>query len=290
MKNHYFEADHIDDLYKQIIKRILQHPDFTPSPRGMEIREIIAPKIVLTNPKNSLITIPERKLSHPFAIIEKFEYLNGKHDPDRLIAYNKQFASYGNRYERFDGAYADRFNYWFEHIYKLLLTDPDTRQAVMTVYGQQDRHESKDIPCTLNHQYFIRDGKLHAVAEMRSNDMLWGFPYDVNGFVFLQEVMASWLGIPMGTYTHIAGSMHIYMDNSDRLQQLVDSAKSTESDGKQNPVFNLSYEETKQWVPVFLAAEQALRDGDFSTAAHLKAVLPEVLVEYLTRLEGKWLK
>ena len=290
MTNHYFEADNIDILYKQIITSILDDPDYISKPRGMEIKEIIAPKIVLTNPLNCLITIPERKMSYKFAVIEKFEYLFGKHDPNRLIAYNKQFENYKNKYNRFDGNYSDRFNYWFEHIYFLLKSDPDTRQAVINIYGPQDRHESKDIPCTLTNQYFIRDGKLHLVVHMRSNDMLWGFPYDVNGFVFMQEVLASWLGIPIGTYTHIVGSIHIYTDNLDKVQQLINSANSLESNRLVNPRFNLTYEETKQSLPLFIAAEEAIRTGDIVLADILSAQLPMCLWEYYKIIEEKWLE
>ena len=290
MNNHFFKKDNINDLYKDIIKTILYEPDYIVSPRGMKINEIISPKIVLTNPLNCLITIPERKMSYTFAIIEKFEYLYGKHDPIRLVAYNKQFENYNNKFGRFDGAYSDRFNYWYEYIYGLLKSDKDTRQAVITIYGLQDRHESKDIPCTLNHQYFIRDNKLHLIAEMRSNDMLWGFPYDINGFVFMQEVLASWLGIEVGTYTHIVGSMHIYTDDEKRLDQLINSLNSKTTNNIVNPRFNLTYEETKQYLPIFIAAEEAIRNGNIQIAKQLESQLPLCLFEYYEIIKEKWLK
>lgn len=281
----------VDDAYKHLIKKIYNEPDFITKPRGMEIREIVAPKIIITNPKNCLVTIPERKLSYSFAVAEKFEYLYGKHDPERLIAYNRQFASYQNDYGRFDGNYAERINGALDHIYGLLKKDPDSRQAVIPIYGKQDLHVSKDIPCTVLLHFMIRGGKLNLIVYMRSNDMLWGFPYDVNGFCFLQEVMALWLGIPLGTYTHIAGSLHIYTDNPERLQQLIDTSTSEGSTQEWNPVWDLNYEETKLYLPLFTFAEHALRTHpEGEEWKYARDLLPKVLQDYLLVLRRKWVK
>ena len=45
---------------------------------------------------------------------------------------------------------------------------------------------------------------------MRSNDLWLGFPYDVFQFTCMQVLMSMELGIELGSYTHIAGSLHIY--------------------------------------------------------------------------------
>jgi thymidylate synthase len=48
---------------------------------------------------------------------------------------------------------------------------------------------------------------------MRSNDIWMGFPYDVFSFTAMQCLMAMELGLGIGTYTHIAGSLHLYERN-----------------------------------------------------------------------------
>ena len=154
-QQNYFEADNINELYLNIIHSISNSPQYITSPRGMQIKENIGSVIKLTNPKNCLITFKERKINYAFAAIEKLEYLTGKTNPDRLCYYNSNFSTYKNKYNFFDGAYPERLAYWYRHIFNLLKTDPDTRQAVMTIYGPQDRHESADVPCTLSFQFLI---------------------------------------------------------------------------------------------------------------------------------------
>src|SRR5690606_6258337 len=98
---------------------------------------------------------------------------------------------------------------------KLLKEKPNTRQAVVSMWDSGDlfeaiRGEWKDIPCTIALQFFVRDSKLHAVAYMRSNDAWLGMPYDVFCFCATQIMIANELDLNIGTYTHVAGSMHIY--------------------------------------------------------------------------------
>jgi thymidylate synthase len=45
---------------------------------------------------------------------------------------------------------------------------------------------------------------------MRSNDLWMGFPNDVFQFTCMQIWLAMRLGVKLGTYTHIAGSLHLY--------------------------------------------------------------------------------
>lgn len=280
-----------NELYKSLIYVVDTDYDFEVNPRGKATREIIGLQFRLNNPLESLVTIKSRKLNYQFAVIEKFEYLYGKHDPERLIGYNKNMADYRGEYGYFDGNYAERFNFWLRHCYGLLKTDPDSRQAVVSIYDATARHQSKDIPCTLTLQFLIRKGKLNLLVNMRSNDLLWGTPYDVNAFCFLQEVMASWLGVELGQYIHTNGSTHIYMDPEKNYRQLIDCIKDEEVIEMKNPVFNLTFEETERYLPVFFAAEESIRKNpDHEEWKVLKGLLPRGLKEYFEILERKWIK
>lgn len=280
------EADDINTIYKYAIQTIDETPQFVVSPRGMKIKEHIVSQIVLNNPLDCLVTLKERKLNYRFAIIEKMEYLWGKHDANRIIAYNPNMKSYAGTYNYFDGNYAQRFNFWLDHIYNILKKDPDSRQAVCSIYDATARHQSNDIPCTLTLQFIIREEKLNLIVNMRSNDLLWGFPYDINAFCFLQEVMACWLRIEMGTYYHNVGSMHIYTSPPENYQQLINTSKNNQKFDMENPRWRLSYEDTKQWLPKFFYMEERMRRLEKLEPDYL----PHVLEDYLSIISTKWVK
>jgi thymidylate synthase len=100
------------------------------------------------------------------------------------------------------------FDQW-EHLKKLLRADVNSRQAVIHIKDASNE-PTKDTPCTVALQYSIREGKLYATTYMRSNDIWRGFPYDVFAFTCFQVKLAMELGVDVGTYTHIAGSLHLY--------------------------------------------------------------------------------
>lgn len=281
MAKHYFEADNVDDLYLQLIDAISKDPQYEASPRGMHVKETTGVVARLTDPKKCLITLKGRKLNYAFAAVEKLQYLSGITDPDSLIYYNANFGSYKNDYGYFDGAYPERLAYWYRHIYELLKADPDSRQAVMTIYGPQDRHKSKDIPCTVMFHFMIREGKLNMISYMRSNDVLWGFPYDTNGFCFVQQAMAAMLGVEVGYYELHAGSLHIYTEREEQLTKLLDDESTTEISYTDIPKYD-SFDALQNDLRKFWVAERELRLT--GTASEAGVNLPTWLAEYYSTI------
>ena len=249
-------GESFNQVYKEAIKEVVKHGSWV-KPRGLACLEVLNARLTLTNPLECLCTIYERKLNYAFAVFEKFEYLSGKSDPVALKSYNKNILAFLNPLtNQFDGAYGPRIKTQLDWCYKLLKEDPDTRQAVVVINDQRDRRESKDIPCTLSLQFLLRDGKLNLTATMRSNDLLWGTPYDINGFCFLQEVLASWLGVSVGVYVHNAGSLHLY---EDKQVQLESCATSKSQQFLVNPRFRLSHDDTEEALQRFWMEESSIR-------------------------------
>lgn len=112
----------------------------------------------------------------------------------------------------FWGAYGPRLVDQLPIIAGRLAADPDTRQAVTTLWDP--KHDAaggkKDHPCTTAFVFQVRDGRLNMSTLMRSNDLWWGWPYDSQQFAMLQLTLSGVLEIPVGTYTHHAVSAHLY--------------------------------------------------------------------------------
>ena len=154
-----------------------------------------------------------------------------------------KLTSYNDKTTEFDGNYGDRIhlrNPRFSDIvdheeeapsqltrcYELLKKDPSSRRAILTIHNpvwDKVDGDSKDIPCTLNLQFLIRDGKLHCICTMRSNDIWYGTPHNVMMFTFLQRAMAGWLGVQPGDYIHRANSLHMYDKHWEKAASLVDT-------------------------------------------------------------------
>lgn len=66
---------------------------------------------------------------------------------------------------------------------------------------------------------------------MRSNDLWMGFPNDVFQFTAIQVYLAMRLGYQLGSYTHIAGSLHLYERDAKKAMENIDKATDTLIDG-----------------------------------------------------------
>lgn len=96
------------------------------------------------------------------------------------------------------------------------LTDkPESRRAVMiytrpTMWSDHNAGGMSDFVCTNAVQYLIRQGKLVALVQMRSNDVIFGYRNDAAWQQFVHKKLASELGIEQGEMIWHAGSLHVY--------------------------------------------------------------------------------
>ena len=82
-----------------------------------------------------------------------------------------------------------------------------TRPSMWLDYNKGGR---SDFMCTNAVQYLIRDGAVHAVVQMRSNDAWAGFRNDRAWQQHVLEKLAKDLSLPAGTLFWQVGSLHLY--------------------------------------------------------------------------------
>lgn len=209
-----FEGNSMDEIEEKIIKYLFEE-GVEVAPRKNRCIEIIGCGFTLKNPRNRIIYNPERKFNLCFAVGELLWYLKGSNNCDMITFYNKRYSQFSDNGVDLYGAYGKRIfneinNQW-ENIIKKLQEDSESRQAVISIFEPKDLTVvSKDIPCTCHIQYFIRKNKLNCIVTMRSNDIIWGTPYDVFNFTMIQEILANILNVELGEYLHFVGSLHIY--------------------------------------------------------------------------------
>ena len=102
-----------------------------------------------------------------------------------------------------------------------LRSDPLSRRAAVSVYQAEDaiRKNSGDVPCTFGFVFHVRDEKLHATVMMRSNNAHLLLPYNLFEFSLLAEVLASELGVGLGSIYYTAASMHLYAQDFSIAEQ-----------------------------------------------------------------------
>lgn len=221
----HLQAKSMSTLYPLILGEIDKH-GFELKTRGKAIKEVEDVAFTLENPLAPIPLQRSRRFNTAYAVIEMLSlFTPGRVCVDALLYYNPNMEMFLNKDTHlFDGSYAERLTMHdqMRYAYEVLKKDPNSRRAVLDYYNAElDQHESLDICCTLNLCFRIRDGKLNATCYMRGNDILWGVPYNFTMNTFLQNVMATWLGVEIGTYTHVVGSAHYYMDKKAEVDAVI---------------------------------------------------------------------
>lgn len=94
----------------------------------------------------------------------------------------------------FSHKYFDQFACAFNE----LQTNPDSRRAQMiynrpSIWVEYDEAGKSDFICTNAQTFYIRDGKLHMVSQMRSNDVVYGYKNDYAWAQYLMDkFVKSW--------------------------------------------------------------------------------------------------
>ena len=200
-----FITDDLGKDYPRLLDRVVRVGALV-SPRGELIREVRPLILRLEFPERCIVKRPG--FSRALMWLEALSLLAGEFDKSLFEAVSPDAAKRLNAY----GAYGPRIKEQLLEAERELKRDPDSRRALVYVGRPDDLRlaHALDMPCTESLQFFKRDGKLEMIANMRSWDLVWGLSYDIPCFVALQWVMADALRLPMGTYTHIAGSGHVY--------------------------------------------------------------------------------
>lgn len=207
--------------YVDLVQHVLAWGDAV-SPRGMKTREIEDATIFIADPTNALPIGVNRGAVSGIGAIEACQLLSGTSFPKLVLDVGPMFADFTEADGTFHGSYGTRTRGQYDVAIERLKKDPDTRQAVVTIWNpERDMLErKKDYPCTILHQFRIRRNLLNMSVYMRSNDVWLGAAYDFFQFTRVQIAMASVLGVGVGTYAHHVGSLHIYEKHYEVAERL----------------------------------------------------------------------
>lgn len=171
--------------------------------------------------------------------------------------------------------YHDRMRWWsgcFDchdqilFVLEELKRNPNSRRAVIDVRNNDEDMCSDDPACLQHIQYFIRstpeypNGQLDCKVLFRSNDAMKATYMNMYALIRLQEVIATELGVHVGTYVHRSNSFHAY----ERDWELLESyAEAVFHRGKTRPLY---YDYKGDWeeqmnaaVPEILKKVEAMK-------------------------------
>lgn len=208
-----------NDLWKIALEEIHKNGH-----RQKDTIEISQAVLTLRDPLQKWVSDRSPAMSIAFALVELVWIFSGSNKRTIIDYWNPAYKKYAadEQSDIYHGAYGYRLKHYngidqIERAYSALSNCPENRQTILLYWDPlQDmpllngKSQSSDIPCNICSMLKIRDGKLEWTQVMRSNDVFKGLPYNLVQFTSLQEILAGWLGVEVGTYTHLSDSLHLY--------------------------------------------------------------------------------
>ena len=259
----------LDDLLRSVVEFVLDRGERTIPTKGPAL-DTWAASLRLTNPRARLSRTEGRGRLFS-ALGELCWYLSGSNDTDHIAHYIRAYRTYDEA-GKVHGGYGPRLfdadgPGQVDYVINALRANPWTRKAVIQLFDRSDvaaPHE--DVPCTCTLQFLIREGRLHLVTYMRSNDAWLGLPHDIFCFTMFQELVAVSTGYPLGEYQHFVGSLHLYEANINEAERFM-------GEGWQSTLHEMApMPEQDPWssIETLLGLERDIREGATLTAAHVE--------------------
>ena len=109
----------------------------------------------------------------------------------------------------------DKYFRQYDNVITELLNNKDSRRACMvynrpSIWVEYDENFKNDFICTNAVTYYIRDGLLHSVVQMRSNDVVFGYKNDYAWQSYVLGALSLDIEVPVGNITWQVQNLHVY--------------------------------------------------------------------------------
>jgi thymidylate synthase len=227
--------------YFELLKKIIDRGKIITS-RGLETKELISEKIIISNKHNFYSVDKVRELSSidKYLFGELCWYFSCNPKVDGILKYSKFWDKIKNE----DGTVNSNYGYLifgkknksgytqFNWALDQLVSDKNTRKSII-LYNDKDYFYTNnlDFVCTQLQQFFIRDGKLTSLVFIRSSDVIRGLTFDIPFWSIVQQRLLIHYNllredkIKLGELHIFLGSVHIYKEHYKLVNDMLNGEK-----------------------------------------------------------------
>lgn len=204
-QNTIITADTIDDLVRQGVQHILKNGDRIDARSGAALQAYTT-TYVLTEPTARIHTLRAPQ-SIQYLARELHAYFIGSQNVEDGLA---QAAPLWRTLSDPNGNVCSNYGYYvfhqktpfgvtqFDWVRECFKKNRDTRKAFININNISHKTDTKDFPCTIGLQFFLRGNVMNCEVASRSTDVITGLPYDMGFFSLVNELVAGAVGADLG--------------------------------------------------------------------------------------------
>lgn len=137
-------------------------------------------------------------------------------------AFAKKYGDLGNVYgkqwrswEGADGQVYDQIQYIIDEIKR----NPNSRRLLCNSWSASELDSQLLPPCHYAFQFYVMDGKLSCMFNMRSNDVFLGLPFNIASYALLTHLIAHECGLEVGELIYTGADVHIYLNHIEQVKE-----------------------------------------------------------------------
>lgn len=119
--------------------------------------------------------------------------------------------------------------------------NPYSRRIMTNLYNHHDLHEMNLYPCAYSMTFHVDNGRLNAILNQRSQDMLTANNWNVAQYAVLVMMFAQVSGLKAGELVHVIVDAHIYDRHVPIVEEIIEREQFDAPEVFLNPVINCFY-------------------------------------------------
>ncbi|WP_063562893.1 thymidylate synthase [Paenibacillus sp. O199] len=96
--------------------------------------------------------------------------------------------------------------------------NPDSRRHLVSAWNVAEISNMKLPPCHFAFQFYVAEGKLSCMLNMRSVDTFLGLPFNITSYALLTHMIAQQCDLEVGEFIWSGGDVHIYTDHVEQVK------------------------------------------------------------------------
>ncbi|TDF94059.1 thymidylate synthase [Paenibacillus piri] len=96
--------------------------------------------------------------------------------------------------------------------------NPDSRRHLVSAWNVAEVDQMALPPCHYAFQFYVADGRLSCMFQMRSVDTFLGLPFNLASYALLTHMVAQQCDLEVGDLIWTGGDVHIYLNHMEQVQ------------------------------------------------------------------------
>jgi thymidylate synthase len=105
------------------------------------------------------------------------------------------------------------------NVIKQIQNNPDSRRHLVSAWNVAEVDHMALPPCHYAFQFYVADGRLSCMFQMRSVDTFLGLPFNLASYALLTHMVAEHCGLEAGDLVWTGGDVHIYLNHIEQVNR-----------------------------------------------------------------------